>query len=105
MDLDAFVSEHGAEWNRLQMLAGRRRRKLTAAEVDEMVMLYRRTATHLSVVRSRSADPTLVAWLSRLVLQARSAVTAPTGSSRSHSRPRSTGPPAGGWASRWHSWP
>lgn len=79
MDLDAFVSEHGAEWNRLQTLAGRRRKKLTAAEVDELLALYRRTATHLSVVRSRAADPTLVAWLSRLVLQARSAVTPSTG--------------------------
>ena len=79
MDLDAFVTEHGAEWNRLQVLAGRRRRKLTAAEVDELVMLYRRTATHLSVVRSRSQDPTLVAWLSRLVLQARAAVTPSSG--------------------------
>ena len=79
MDLDAFVSEHGAEWNRLQVLSGKRRRKLTAAEVDELVVLYRRTATHLSVVRSRSADPTLVAWLSRLVLQARAAVTPSSG--------------------------
>jgi uncharacterized membrane protein SpoIIM required for sporulation len=79
VDLDAFVTEHGAEWNRLQTLTGRRRRKLTAAEVDELVMLYRRTATHLSVVRSRSQDPTLVAWLSRLVLQARAAVTPSSG--------------------------
>ena len=75
VDLDAFVTEHGGEWRRLQQLTGRRRRKLTAAEVDEMVMLYRRAATHLSVVSSRSPDPTLVAWLSRLVLQARGAVT------------------------------
>lgn len=44
-----------------------------------MVALYRRSATHLSVVRSRSADPTLVAWLSRLVLQARAALTPSTG--------------------------
>lgn len=79
VDLDAFVSEHGAEWNRLRVLSGKRRGKLTAAEIDEMVALYRRTATHLSVVRSRSADPTLVAWLSRLVLQARSAVTPSSG--------------------------
>jgi uncharacterized membrane protein SpoIIM required for sporulation len=79
MDLDAFVSEHGAEWNRLQYLTGRRRRKLSAADIDEMVVLYRRTATHLSVVRSRSADPTLVAWLSRLVLQARAAVSPSSG--------------------------
>jgi uncharacterized membrane protein SpoIIM required for sporulation len=79
LDLDAFVSEHGSEWNRLQVLAGKRRRKLTAAEIDELVVLYRRTATHLSVVRSRSADPTLVAWLSRLVLLARAAVTPSAG--------------------------
>jgi uncharacterized membrane protein SpoIIM required for sporulation len=79
VDLDAFVAEHGAQWNRLQQLSRKRRRKLTAAEVDELVLLYRRTATHLSVVRSRSADPTLVAWLSRLVLLARAAVTPSTG--------------------------
>lgn len=81
MDLDAFVTEHRGEWNRLRMLAGRRRRSLSPAEVDELVMLYRRTATHLSVVRSRSGDPTLVAWLSRLVLQARAAVSPPGGGS------------------------
>jgi uncharacterized membrane protein SpoIIM required for sporulation len=75
VDLDAFVSEHGAEWNRLQWLTSRRRKKLTAAEIDELVVLYRRSATHLSVVRSRSGDPTMVAWLSRVVLQARAAVT------------------------------
>jgi uncharacterized membrane protein SpoIIM required for sporulation len=79
VDLDAFVTEHGAEWNRLQVLSTRRRRKLSPEEVDELVVLYRRTATHLSVVRSRSADPTLVAWLSRLVLQARAAVTPSAG--------------------------
>lgn len=79
MDLDAYVTEHGAEWNRLQKLASKRRAKLTAAEVDELVVLYRRAATHLSVVRSRAADPTLVAWLSRLVLQARAAVTPSSG--------------------------
>jgi uncharacterized membrane protein SpoIIM required for sporulation len=83
VDLDAFVAEHGAEWNRLQVLLSRRRRKLTAGEIDEMVVLYRRAATHLSVVRSRSPDPTLVAWLSRLVLQARAAVTPSTGLSLS----------------------
>jgi uncharacterized membrane protein SpoIIM required for sporulation len=79
VDLDAFVTEHGVEWNRLQLLAGKPRRRLTAAEIDEMVMLYRRAATHLSVVRSRSQDPTLVAWLSRLVLQARAAVSPSSG--------------------------
>lgn len=75
MDLDAFVAEHRGEWNRLRQLIRRPKRRLTAAEVDEMVALYHRTATHLSVVRSRSPDPAVVAWLSRLVLQARAALT------------------------------
>lgn len=75
MDLDAFVTEHNHEWNRLQQLTAKRRGKLTPTEVDDLVVLYRRTATHLSVVRSRSPDPALVAWLTRLVLQARAAVS------------------------------
>ncbi len=73
MDLDAYVAEHAGEWRRLEQLS--RRRRLAADEVDELVALYQRAATHLSVVRSRSPDPTLVARLSRLVLGARSAIT------------------------------
>ena len=79
LDLDAFVTEHGAEWRRLQSLVRRRRRTLTAADVDDLVVLYRRTAAHLSVVQSRSPDPVLVAWLSRLVLDARGKLTPSTG--------------------------
>lgn len=73
MDLDAFVSEHSGEWRRLEVLAGRRRP--SATEADELVVLYQRAATHLSLVRSRSPDPALVARLSRLVLRARSTIT------------------------------
>ena len=77
MDLDAYVAEHAAEWRRLDQLS--RRRRVSAAEADELVALYQRAATHLSVVRSRSPDPALVARLSRLVLAARNAITgAPT---------------------------
>jgi len=83
VDLDAFVTEHGGEWNRLQQLSRRRRSRLTAAEIDEMIMLYRRTATHLSLVRSRSGDSALVSWLSRLVLQARAQISPPAGMTRS----------------------
>jgi uncharacterized membrane protein SpoIIM required for sporulation len=75
VDLDAFVTEHQGEWERLRWLAGRPRRRLSAEQVDELVTLYQRTATHLSMVRSRSPDPAVVAWLSRLVLQARAALT------------------------------
>ena len=76
MDLDAYVAEHRGEWRRLG--AAERRYKLTAAEADELVLLYQRVATHLSVVRSRTPDPALVAELSRLVLGARSALTGPS---------------------------
>jgi uncharacterized membrane protein SpoIIM required for sporulation len=82
VDLDAYVAEHAVEWQRLDHLASRRR--LSAAEADELVMLYQRAATHLSAVRTRSPDPALVARLSRLVLVARGALTgAPTFSWRS----------------------
>ena len=73
MDLDAYVAEHGGEWRRLEQLS--RRRRLDAAEIDELVALYQRAATHLSVLRSRSPDPALVNRLSHLVLAARARIT------------------------------
>ena len=72
MDVDAFVARHSREWRRLEELLSRRR--LTGAEADELVMLYQRTATHLSLVRTRSPDPALVGRLSSLVARARGAV-------------------------------
>jgi uncharacterized membrane protein SpoIIM required for sporulation len=53
----------------------KRRRRLTGDEVDELVDLYQRVSTHLSMVRSASADPVIVGRLSGLVARARSAVT------------------------------
>jgi uncharacterized membrane protein SpoIIM required for sporulation len=72
VDIDTFVALHSGEWRRLEELVSRRR--LTGAEADELVMLYQRTATHLSVVRTRSPDPALVSRLSSLVARGRSAV-------------------------------
>ncbi|MDX3521269.1 stage II sporulation protein M [Streptomyces scabiei] len=74
MDLDVFVSAHRAEWDRLDALL-RRQRRLGGAEVDELVNLYQRTATHLSLIQSSAPDPQLTGRLSRLVARARSAVT------------------------------
>jgi uncharacterized membrane protein SpoIIM required for sporulation len=76
VDVDAYVAAHRASWARLQHLVSRAARpsRLTGAEVDELVDLYQRTATHLSVVQSRSPDPQLVARLSRLTASARSAI-------------------------------
>ncbi|GAA3117318.1 stage II sporulation protein M [Planomonospora alba] len=53
----------------------RRRRSLDGAEVDELVELYERVSTHLSIVRSSSRDALLIGRLSSLVARARSAVT------------------------------
>ncbi|MEU3449900.1 stage II sporulation protein M [Streptomyces thermolilacinus] len=74
MDLDVYVTAHRAEWDRLDHLLNRGRR-LTGAEADELVALYQRTATHLSVIQSTAPDPALTARLTQLVARARSAVT------------------------------
>ncbi|KAF4407416.1 stage II sporulation protein M [Streptomyces lycii] len=74
MDLDVFVTAHRAEWDRLDALL-RRRRRLTGTEADELVALYQRTATHLSLIQSSAPDPQLTGRLTQLVARARSAVT------------------------------
>ena len=74
MDVDAFVLAHRPTWDRLEQLV-KRRRRLTGAEVDELVDLYQRVSTHLSIVRTASSDSVLVGRLSGLVARARSAVT------------------------------
>ncbi|WP_069816291.1 stage II sporulation protein M [Streptomyces sp. TP-A0874] len=80
MDLDVFLSAHQAEWARLEALS-RRRRRLTGAEADELVVLYQRAATHLSQVRSTAPDPQLLGRLTQLVARARGALTSPRQSS------------------------
>jgi uncharacterized membrane protein SpoIIM required for sporulation len=74
VDVDAFVLAHRATWDRLEHLV-KRRRKLSGAEIDELVELYQRVSTHLSMVRSASGDSVLVGRLSSLVARARSVVT------------------------------
>ncbi|MER7501289.1 stage II sporulation protein M [Nonomuraea pusilla] len=74
MDIDAFVTAHRPAWDRLDHLV-KNRSSLTGAEVDELVELYQRVSTHLSIVRSSSADAMLAGRLSALVARARSAVT------------------------------
>lgn len=74
MDVDAFVFAHRDTWNRLDQLV-KDRRRLTGAEVDELVELYQRVSTHLSMLRSASSDAALIGRLSGLVARARAAVT------------------------------
>ncbi|MGO9926168.1 MAG: stage II sporulation protein M, partial [Mycobacterium sp.] len=74
MDVDAFVVTHRGTWDRLDQLI-KRRRSLTGVEVDELVELYQRVSTHLSMLRSASSDSLLIGRLSSLVARARSVVT------------------------------
>lgn len=102
MDNEAFAAAHQAEWDRLAVLV-RRRRRLTGAEVDELVRLYQRAGTHLSQLRAGSgADPVRAARLATLVAHARSAVTgAHVPSWRVVARFAVSGFPAAAYRARW----
>lgn len=71
-----FLAAHRGEWDRLEQLvkASASPRRMSGADVDELVSLYQRTATHLSVLQSAGPDPVLVGRLSALVAHARTAV-------------------------------
>jgi len=77
VDIDVFVATHQAAWARLEYLVGRAERptRLTGSDVDELIQLYQRTATHLSVIQSRSPDAHLISRLSTLVARARAVIT------------------------------
>ena len=70
MDVEAFAAVHEAEWAELEALL--RTRRLDGAQADRLVLLYQRSATHLSQVRSAEPDPALLGRLSSLVARARS---------------------------------
>ncbi|MEV6388327.1 stage II sporulation protein M [Nocardia xishanensis] len=72
MDVDAYSYAHRRSWDRLDQLA--RRRKLSGAESDELVALYRRTSQQLARLQSHSPDPELIAGLSALLARARGRV-------------------------------
>ncbi|MEV5606612.1 stage II sporulation protein M [Streptomyces sp. NPDC052299] len=103
MDLDVFVRTHRVEWDRLDQLL-RRGRRLTGAEADELVDLYQRTATHLSLIQSSTPDAVLIARLTQLVARARSVVTGTRSASwRDVARFLTAGFPAAVYRSR-HWW-
>ena len=69
MDLDAYVAARSRYWGRLEELG--KRRRLTGAEGDELLDLYQRVSTDLSVVRSATPEPSVVSYLSLLLTRAR----------------------------------
>ena len=70
MNIDRFLATNGPVWDRFDALtkrAGHGADHLTAEETDELVSLYQRTSTHLSLARTNFHDPGLVMRLSQLV--------------------------------------
>lgn len=73
VDTDAFVAVHQSEWDRLAELSDHRR--LTAEEADELLRLYERTSTHLSMVQAVDPGGPLAAGLSSRLGRARTQLT------------------------------
>lgn len=70
MDLDRFLVANAPAWSRLDDLcrrAGPNARRLSGAELDELIQLYQRVSTHLSYATTNFSDPGLLNRLSRLV--------------------------------------
>lgn len=70
MDIDQYIASNAPVWDRLAQLTVRAQRgagRLNAAELEELVRLYQRVATHLSYARTYYRDPALTAKLSGLV--------------------------------------
>ncbi|MEV0249817.1 stage II sporulation protein M [Nocardia sp. NPDC050712] len=72
MDVDAYSVMHRRSWDRLDFLS--RRGKLTGAEAEELVALYRRTSQQLARLQSHSPEPELIAGLSAVLTRARGKV-------------------------------
>jgi uncharacterized membrane protein SpoIIM required for sporulation len=70
VDIDRYIASNAPVWDRLAQLTVRAERgagRLDAAELEELVQLYQRVATHLSYVRTYYRDAALTAKLSGLV--------------------------------------
>jgi len=101
VDLEVFVTEHGADWARLDALT-KRRRQLTGTEIDELIRLYQRTATELSVLQAAGLDPVLTGRLSSLLARSRAAVSgAPASGWGAVGRFAAVSFPAAAYRARW----
>ncbi|MFE1594575.1 stage II sporulation protein M [Nocardia sp. NPDC058705] len=74
MDTDAYSWASQRSWYRLDQLV--RQRKLSGADADELVRLYRSTSQQLARLQGHHPDPELVDRLSALVARARGRVLA-----------------------------
>jgi uncharacterized membrane protein SpoIIM required for sporulation len=77
VDVDRYLAQHQASWQRLERLvarAGRGARSLSDEELDELLDLYQRTSAQLSWVRSHYQEPALTHRLNELVARANAVV-------------------------------
>ncbi len=77
MDVDRFVATNRPSWDRLDALVrrgGRRIRRLSSDELDDLVALYQQVSTHLSLARTTYREPALTAHLTRLTARAGSLI-------------------------------
>jgi uncharacterized membrane protein SpoIIM required for sporulation len=82
VDIDRFIARNAHTWARLEELssrAGRGRRRLAPAEVDELVDMYQRVSSHLSHARVAYRDPALTGRLTRLVSRSNGVIYASRG--------------------------
>ncbi len=73
VNIDRFIRVNQPLWDRLDALtrkAGSNPRRLSAAELDDLVASYERVNTHLSLARTQLRDPGLVAALTGLLARA-----------------------------------
>lgn len=104
MDIDGFITAHSGQWQRLDELvaAASGRGRVPAEQIDELVRLYERTSTHLSIARTRYGDPALVMELTRRVGRARALIYGTrTGTWRDAARFVVDEFPATVWEARW----
>lgn len=78
VDLEAYAKTHRSDWHRLETLAGHR--ELRSDDVDELVELYGRVSTHLSMVQAQDPDGAYANSLSLTIARARARLTSATGS-------------------------
>jgi uncharacterized membrane protein SpoIIM required for sporulation len=69
MDLDAYTAAHRAEWERLAVLAGKRR--LDGAEADELIELYQASSAHLAEIKATVGETVQGDHLSLALARAR----------------------------------
>jgi uncharacterized membrane protein SpoIIM required for sporulation len=82
MDIDGYIATHQPSWHRLDELVGIAQsgvRKLSAEELDELVVLYQRVSGHLSLVRTHYREPAVIAELTRVLARARGVIYRPRG--------------------------